>query len=78
MTTRSQPRFVAQDKYRTVGRYLRNRSGSLLDVGARDRVLLDHLDTHSIDYLSADLGPDHDLAEEEETDKAPFYNIILI
>ncbi|MEO1998600.1 MAG: methyltransferase domain-containing protein [Planctomycetaceae bacterium] len=67
MTTRPQPRFVAQDKYRTVGRYLRHRSGSLLDVGARDRVLLDHLDAGSIDYLSADLGPDHDLQLDLES-----------
>jgi len=67
MNTRRQPRFVSQDKYQSVGHYLRQRSGSLLDVGARDRVLLRHLDTTSIAYTSADLGHEHDLQLDLES-----------
>ena len=67
MNTWPPPRFVTRDKYHAVGHSLRDQSGSLLDVGARDRVLCDHLNPQRIDYHSADVGPDHDLQLDLES-----------
>jgi hypothetical protein len=49
-------------KYRTVSKYLEETGakGSLLDVGARDRILLEFLPSTRFDYMSADLGSGHD------------------
>jgi SAM-dependent methyltransferase len=49
-------------KYRTVSQYLKETGaeGSLLDLGARDRILLEYLPAGKFQYLSADLGSGHD------------------
>lgn len=52
--------FTRQDKYSTVAKAVQGRTGTLLDVGARDRILSKMLDTRAIQYFSADLGPGHD------------------
>ncbi len=49
--------FDFHGKYKIVGKSLRGRSGTLLDVGSRDAVLKQHLPAE-LKYLSADLG-DH-------------------
>lgn len=53
-------RFITESKYRAVADLLAGQSGSLLDVGARDRVLGRILAGSGILYASADLGPGHD------------------
>lgn len=54
-------RYVCvDDKYRIVARILENASGSLLDVGARDRVLEKFLSSEQIVYYSADVSSGHD------------------
>lgn len=49
-----------QDKYQLVGDRVADQSGTLVDIGARDRVLQAKL-PKQIRYLSADLFPGHDL-----------------
>lgn len=52
--------YTLANKYKLVGRILRSQSGTLLDVGARDRILSKQLDLHKITYYSADIGTGHD------------------
>lgn len=47
-------------KYQVVAQYLQGKQGSVLDIGARDRVLLKYLGDTKLDYKSADLGEGHD------------------
>jgi hypothetical protein len=61
-----QPRYTRRDKYTLVGDMLKGRSGSLLDVGARDRILLHYIDPARIRYFSCDFGPGHDYAFDLE------------
>lgn len=51
-----QPRFDLHNKYRIVGELLEGRSGSVLDIGARDAILRQHL-KGTFDYKSADVAP---------------------
>lgn len=60
------PRYTRRDKYLLVGDMLRGQSGSLLDVGARDRTLLKRLDPARIQYFSCDFGPGHDYSFDLE------------
>lgn len=55
-----QCQYTRRDKYCLVGDFLGNRSGTLLDVGARDRVLLKYLNPRRIVYASCDLSGEHD------------------
>ena len=50
--------FVEKDKYQIVGDYLNDKTGSILDVGSRDKILLSKI--KNLDYKSADLDGDHD------------------
>src|SRR4051812_40223689 len=52
--------FTRADKYRSVADVLSRRGGSLLDVGARDRILRRYIDASRIQYSSADLSAGHD------------------
>lgn len=52
--------YSRKDKYTIVADLLRGKTGTLLDVGARDRVLGRLLDPHAFTYYSADLSPGHD------------------
>lgn len=52
--------LTLDDKYVVVARLLRGASGSLLDIGARDRILASRLGPGTIDYRSADTGEGHD------------------
>src|SRR4051812_26239137 len=52
--------FTRADKYRSVADVLSRRAGSLLDVGARDRILSRYLDASRIQYSSADMSAGHD------------------
>jgi hypothetical protein len=45
---------------------LRGQAGTLLDVGARDRVLRQHVDPKRIRYLSCDFDPGHDYSFDLE------------
>ena len=49
-----------ESKYEIVGRRLSGLTGTVVDVGARDRRLKDYLPAH-VEYLSADVTPGHDL-----------------
>jgi hypothetical protein len=49
-----------RSKYQLVGDRVRGQPGTLLDVGARDRILRPHLPAAGLRYLSADFGPGHD------------------
>jgi len=48
------------NKYELVGRFANEHGGTLLDLGARDRVLQGYLDTSRVDYRSHDVVPNHD------------------
>lgn len=48
------------NKYELVSRFANEHGGTLLDLGARDRILRGYLDTSRIDYKSHDVIPDHD------------------
>src|SRR6185503_12471077 len=52
--------FVFRNKFKAVAGALRSARGTLLDVGARDRGLAQHLDTRHLSYFSADVGEGHD------------------
>lgn len=54
------PQYTRRSKFELVGEWLHGRSGRLLDVGARDRILQRYLDTARIQYLSSDLCEGHD------------------
>lgn len=54
------PTYTRSDKYMLVAGLLRHERGTLLDVGARDRVLAGHLQSPHIQYLSSDLDGRHD------------------
>jgi hypothetical protein len=49
-----------RSKFEIVGRCLSEAEGTLVDVGARDRILQTYLTSPRLRYLSADLGPGHD------------------
>lgn len=75
MTTHLARTFTRKDKYATVAGLLRGQAGTLLDVGARDRILSRLLDLNAITYLSADLGSGHDYQINlEETLSLPELN----
>ena len=52
--------YTQKDKYTMISGYLSQKEGSLLDIGARDRILSRYLDNKKIKYASADLGEGHD------------------
>jgi len=52
--------YSCKDKYTIVADLLRSKTGTLLDVGARDRVLRRFLDPQTLIYYSGDLSPGHD------------------
>jgi hypothetical protein len=54
-------RFSFRSRYKIVSDVLRAKVGTLLDVGARDRVLVRYLDTKRLRYLSADKDGGHDV-----------------
>jgi hypothetical protein len=54
------PRYTNKQKYTLVGNYMHGRTGSFLDLGAGDRVLLSRLPQENLEYKSHDLGPGHD------------------
>lgn len=63
-----QHRLSLESKYAIVGRLLAERSGSLLDIGARDRVLRGYLEPGRQSYSSADVAPGLDYTVDlEET-----------
>lgn len=47
-------------KYEVVAAALPDARGTLVDIGARDRLLKRHLTSPQLEYLSSDLGPGHD------------------
>ena len=49
-----------RSKQKLVAELLRHRTGSLLDIGARDQVLRSNLDLTKWTYMSADLDGEHD------------------
>ena len=52
--------FTRLSKYQIVGQQVAGLTGTLVDVGARDRILKEYV--HSgLNYLSSDIVPDHDL-----------------
>lgn len=51
--------ITRKSKYQLVGQQLRDESGVLVDIGARDRVLHGYLPPH-LDYRSADVIEGHD------------------
>jgi hypothetical protein len=52
--------YSRYDKYTAVADLLRGKTGTLLDVGARDRLLESLINQPTISYYSADLDPGHD------------------
>jgi len=52
--------FTWASKYQIVAECIANMSGILVDVGARDRVLRQHLQASKLQYLSSDIVPGHD------------------
>lgn len=60
MTAQLRRTYVLRDKYRAVADILCDRNGSVLDIGARDRIIRQYLDLGRLAYFSADLGPGHD------------------
>jgi hypothetical protein len=52
--------LTSDDKYTIVGRRVQGITGTLVDVGARDRRLRAYLPAH-LTYLSTDMVPGHDL-----------------
>lgn len=52
--------FTRKDKYTSVGDYLVDKTGSLLDIGSRDKILLSKIDNLLIKYKSADIEGNHD------------------
>jgi SAM-dependent methyltransferase len=52
--------YTYQDKYQVVAQILRSCSGTLLDIGARDRHLESLLGPSALQYFSADLSGAHD------------------
>lgn len=57
----SQTIYTRHNKYRVVGKLLAKARGKLLDIGARDRRLLQELTPDRLHYHSADVDPGHDL-----------------
>jgi hypothetical protein len=51
---------VRRTKFELVGERLKDAKGTLMDVGARDRILQKYLSSPRLCYRSADLGPGHD------------------
>lgn len=51
--------YTRKDRYTVVANLLRGQTGTLLDVGARDKILARLLDPQMLTYYSADLGPGH-------------------
>lgn len=60
--------FTRGNKYRAVASFLDGERGTLLDVGARDRVLSSYLVPGAIDYRSADVASGQDYQIDLETD----------
>jgi hypothetical protein len=52
--------YSRKDKYTNISQLLQDRQGSVLDVGARDRILQRLLDPQTLTYYSADLDSGHD------------------
>jgi hypothetical protein len=52
--------FIRQSKYQLVGQQAAGLTGTLVDVGARDRILKEYL-SPGLNYLSADITCGHDL-----------------
>ncbi len=53
--------YARRLKYELVGDRVRDMSGILVDVGARDRILERYLESRDLRYLSADVSKGHDL-----------------
>ncbi|MBL8080156.1 MAG: hypothetical protein JNM55_19460 [Anaerolineales bacterium] len=52
--------YTQKSKYEIVGQLLQGKRGSLLDIGARDRMLGGYIERTNIQYFSADVDPGHD------------------
>lgn len=52
--------YSRKDKYTIVADLLRGKKGTLLDIGARDRILSQCLDPQMLTYYAADLAPGYD------------------
>lgn len=65
-------KFIRRNKYVISSEFLNQKTGIILDIGSRDRVLLNYLKT-PIDYRSADLEGTHDYALNIE-EKTKFGN----
>ena len=52
--------YTKKNKYEVVGEYLSDKTGNLLDIGSRDKILLSKLNKLTINYKSADIEGDHD------------------
>ncbi len=59
--------YTVDGKYPIVADLLRDATGSVLDVGARDCALRQYLKLDRLTYYSADLGPSHDYQLDLET-----------
>ena len=71
--------FTRMSKYQVVGQRLVGVTGTLVDVGARDRVLEGYVPP-DLSYLSADITPGHDLQWDlEEPIRAPdcAYDVVV-
>ena len=52
--------FTRVSKYQIVANNIVNMAGTLVDVGARDRVLCQYIQASALQYLSSDITPGHD------------------
>lgn len=52
--------FTRASKYQIVAKSTANMTGTLVDVGARDRVLRQYIQAGKLHYLSSDIAPGHD------------------
>jgi hypothetical protein len=52
--------FTIDNKYQVISQILQNMKGTLLDVGSRDRILLQYINQEKINYYSADIEANHD------------------
>ncbi len=71
--------LTRRSKYQIVGQQVAGLRGTLVDVGARDRVLQDYLPP-GLDYLSADVSPGHDFLwnlEEPIGAPADAYDVVV-
>lgn len=58
--------FTQASKYQIVANSIADMTGTLVDVGARDRVVRQYIQASKLQYLSSDVVPGHDLCWDLE------------